>query len=85
MQGRKKADKASAATPESAFQITGAVLQDNSSLRDNTHAVRELRDQILILVHILERHVKTQDDLNDGLEDVHREIRELIRRLDKAS
>lgn len=85
MQGRKKSEKASAQHPDNAFQIAGAVLQDNTSLRDNTQATRELRDQILLLAHILERHVRVQDNLHDGLTDVHREIRELIRRLDKAS
>lgn len=72
-QGRKKS-RVGAAEP--AFQIAGAVLQDNTSLRDNTHAVRELRDQIFLLNHTIERQVKVQDDLSDDIE-------KLLRRLDK--
>lgn len=74
-QGRKKSER-SAPDPTAPFHVAGAVLQDNTSLRDNTHAVKDLRDQILLLTHILERHVKVQDELHDDLED-------LIKRLDK--
>jgi len=76
MQGRKKSAK-SASEAEPAFHIAGAVLQDNTSLRDNTIAVRELRDQVFLLGHILERHVKSQDTLSD-------EIGDLMKRLDKV-
>lgn len=74
-QGKKK----SQAAPEQSapIQIAGAVLQDNTSLRDNTQATRELRDQILLLVHVLERHVRVQDDIQESLED-------LVKRLDRA-
>jgi hypothetical protein len=78
VQGRKKSEKASATHPDNHFQIAGAVLQDNTSLRDNTQATRELRDQILLLVHVLERHVRVQDDIQESLE-------ELVKRLDRAS
>jgi len=74
-QGRKKSEKTAA---EPSFQVAGAVLQDNTSLRDNTQAVRDLRDQVFMLIHVLEGKNKTEMDLQDTLED-------LIRRLDKAS
>jgi len=86
MQGRKKSEKAAAQTP-SDFQLAGAVLQDNTSLRDNTQAVRELRDQMLLLAHIMERHVRIQDDLMNDLRRYDRvtvDLAELIKRLDKA-
>lgn len=77
MQGRKKSEK-SAEAQGSQFQIAGAVLQDNTSLRDNTQAVRDLRDQVFMLIHVLEGKNKVEMELQDTLED-------LIRRLDKAS
>ena len=77
MQGRKKSAAASAALPAPEFQFAGAVLQDNTSLRENTRATRDLRDQIMLLSHVLERHVKVQDDIEDHLQ-------ELVKRLDKA-
>lgn len=75
MQGRKKATNSQ---PEQGVQIAGAVLQDNASLRDNTNAVRELRDQVFLLAHIMERHVGVQND-------IHGELERLIKLLDKAS
>lgn len=76
-QGRKKS-KASTPEPVSGYQIAGAVLQDNQSLRDNTQAVRDLRDQVFMLIHVLEGKNKVEMELQDTLED-------LIKRLDKAS
>lgn len=76
-QGRKKS-KESAVEPANSFQIAGAVLQDNSSLRENTQAVRDLRDQMLFLRDAIERRIRVEDELQDTLED-------LIKRLDKAS
>ena len=78
-QGRKKSqEKASATHPDNHFQIAGAVLQDNTSLRDNTQATRELRDQVFLLSHVMERHVGVQND-------IHNELERLIRLLDRAS
>jgi cytosine/adenosine deaminase-related metal-dependent hydrolase len=77
MQGRKKSEK-NAATEGAGIHIAGAVLQDNSSLRDNTQAVRDLRDQVMMLVHVLEGKNKVEMELQDTLED-------LIKRLDRAS
>lgn len=76
-QGRKKS-KESTPEPAASYQIAGAVLQDNQSLRDNTQAVRDLRDQVFMLVHVLEGKTKLEMELQDTLED-------LIKRLDKAS
>lgn len=78
MQGRKKSERSSPQAPEASFQFAGAVLQDNTSLRENTQATRELRDQMLLMAHILERHIRVQDDLHDDIEAI-------IKRLDKAS
>lgn len=77
MQGRKKSERS---TPSAGtdFPFAGAVLQDNTSLRENTQATRELRDQMLLMAHILERHIRVQDDLHDDIEAI-------IKRLDKAS
>lgn len=75
MQGRKKSqEKVDAAPP---VPLAAAVLQDNASLRDNTMAVRELRDQVFLLSHVMERHVGVQND-------IHNELERLIRLLDKA-
>lgn len=76
IQGRKKSEKA--ADPAPAIQIAGAVLQDNTSLRDNTQAVRDLRDQIMFLRDSIERRIRAEDDLQETLED-------LVKRLDRAS
>lgn len=76
-QGRKKSAKAVAEAP-APFQVAGAVLQDNMSLRDNTNAIRDLRDQIVLLIHTLDRTVKGQDELQD-------ELQALIKRLDKVA
>jgi hypothetical protein len=76
IQGRKKSTKA--AEPQGPqYQVAAAVLQDNLSLRENTTATRDLRDQIVLLIHTLDRHVKVQDDMQDSLDD-------LIKRLDKV-
>ena len=75
-QGRKKSEK-NAVEPTPGVQIAGAVLQDNTSLRENTHAVRDLRDQIMFLRDTIERRNRTDDELNDTIE-------ELLKRLDKA-
>ena len=76
VQGRKKSqEKVEATLPA---PIAAAVLQDNTSLRDNTMAVRELRDQIMLLRDTMERRCRAEDELSDQLHD-------LIRRLDRAS
>jgi hypothetical protein len=75
-QGKKKS-KESAPETASPFQLAGAVLQDNASLRDNTMAVRELRDQIFLLTHVLERRAGLENDL-------HGELEKLIRLLDRT-
>lgn len=72
MQGRKKAKEPASEVP---FQVAGAVLQDNTSLRENTQAVKDLRDQILFLRDAVEKRTKSEDELNDTIED-------LIKRLD---
>lgn len=78
IQGRKKSEKASEyVSPTPDFHIAGAVLQDNMSLRENTQAARDLRDQMVLLIHVLERHVRVQDGIEEHLE-------ELVKRLDKA-
>ncbi len=74
-QGRKKSQEKSEAAP---LPIAAAVLQDNASLRDNTHAVRDLRDQIMFLRDAIERRIRVEDELQDTLED-------LVKRLDRAS
>lgn len=75
-QGRKKSEKnAVESTP--AVQIAGAVLQDNTSLRENTQAVRDLRDQVMFLRDTMERRCRAEDELSDQLND-------LIKRLDRA-
>lgn len=76
MQGRRRTRET--VSPSAEFHVSGAVIQDNTSLRDNTAATRELRDQMLLLVHVLERHVKVQDDMQDTLDS-------LMRRLDRTS
>jgi len=78
MQGRKKSSKTADESNSEPFHVAGAVLQDNTSLRDNTHAVKELRDQVLLLSHILERHVRIQDNLSNDIDD-------LMKRLDKVN
>lgn len=74
VQGRKKSEKAN---DPGAVQIAGAVLQDNTSLRENTQAVKDLRDQIMFLRDVMERRIRAEDDLQDTLED-------LCKRLDKV-
>lgn len=74
-QGRKKSRDNSPA-PET-VQIAGAVLQDNQALRENTMAVRELRDQVFLLGHILERRIGVENDL-------HSKVSNLIKLLDNT-
>ncbi|MAS67367.1 MAG: hypothetical protein CMK82_11305 [Pseudomonadales bacterium] len=76
-QGKKKS-RENTPEPSTSYQIAGAVLQDNASLRDNTQAVRDLRDQIMLLRDTMERRCRAEDELADTLED-------LVKRLDKAS
>lgn len=75
-QGRKKSQE-SKSEAGSAVQIAGAVLQDNTSLRENTQAVKDLRDQVMFLRDTIERRNRTDDELNDTIE-------ELLKRLDRA-
>lgn len=62
------------------LQVAGAVLQDNQSLRENTQAVRDLRDQVMLLIHTEERKTRVEEELVNVLEDV----KELLRHIQKT-
>jgi hypothetical protein len=59
------------------IQVAGAVLQDNQSLRENTDSNRALRDQVMLLIHVLERNGRTQEEMVNALEDAVTEIKRL--------
>ena len=56
-------------------QIAGAVLQDNTSLRENSQSNRDLRDQVLILVHASERQTQSLDDLTNVVQELLAELK----------
>lgn len=78
VQGRKKSEKSAAAPTDSPLQIAGAVLQDNASLRENTQAVKDLRDQMMFLRDAVERRIRSEDELQESID-------ELCKRLDKVA
>lgn len=65
----------------SGFMIAGATIQDNQSLHENTQSNRDLRDQIMMLIHCTERHTKATEEQINTLEDVLAELKHLRRTL----
>ena len=79
LQGRKKAEESNShiRAPGTDIQVVGAVLQDNLSLRENTAATIALRDQVMLLVHLMERRIGLESELVDEL----KEVRDMLRKL----
>ena len=67
IQGRKKVEKGQTELPH---------LPDLNHLRDNTQSMRDLRDQLLLLSNVLERHIRSHGEFLN-------ELKDLVERLDK--
>lgn len=65
--------------------ITGAVIQDNQSLRESTLINKEVRDQLLIHHHDLQSSCKATDDNTRVLEEVLDELSRIRRLLEDRS
>lgn len=63
-------------------QLTGAILQDNQTVRDATNASVALRDQLLLMTHAVERLCKSTEDRTRVDEELLDEVRLLRTGLD---
>lgn len=74
MKGQQKARQAHSdgalRTGDPDIQVTGAVLQDNTSLKENTQAQRELRDQLMLLRDTMERDIRSRNEQSQNMDDL---------------
>lgn len=66
--GRKDVEKQINPDQNNPHQIVGAVLQDNQSLRESTLINREVRDQLFLVNHSLNRHTEAMKGLTEALD-----------------
>ena len=80
--GKAKIAKRGMTDDPTSYNISGATVQDNQSLRDSTIINRELRDQLMLHLHALQSNCRATEDNTRCLDDIHNKLRILIDKLD---
>lgn len=80
--GKERVQKALPASGAGGL-ISGAVLQDNQSLRESTVVARELRDQLLLHHHAMDRNTAALEENADATRDLIEQLKRARRRADR--
>lgn len=82
VQGKKKVEQTLSTSPALQGQVPSVIVQDNSTLREQTLVQQAVRDQLLLTNHALTAMCKATEDNTSAMDDVLTELKAIRRSLE---